>query len=360
MAMTRAMSPSRASGADGLRTPPLKSQKSPFEFEDGCSTVAPSPAPASWMTWSPAPSPDTPWRSSFSPCPSSLPGLSLMTPKAFPNAHLPLSDELPASWAWDMPELPPAVRDDVLDFTMGPFFDAGDRAPFIIPDFGDPPAVKVEARSPFIIPDFGLPPAVKVEALDMDKAFVIASPPSTPRSSTSISPQSTPPGAPRAAPPPPLLAALRMGSLEQVRHAVEKDPQAAASVFLDHDWEPPLCAAVRLGCDAEIIELLITHGADVNAADIHGRTPLTILSSCQPMCNENDLSDSVPLPSAMSSYFQHVQDNAIKQDLRIANVLTESGADPRLPDERGKCPCELALAYGNNHLVELWTRVDTA
>jgi len=43
--------------------------------------------------------------------------------------------------------------------------------------------------------------------------------------------------------------------------------------------EPPLCAAVRLGCGPEIIELLLAHGAAVDAPDAKGRGPLDILKA---------------------------------------------------------------------------------
>merc|ERR1719331_587715 len=49
------------------------------------------------------------------------------------------------------------------------------------------------------------------------------------------------------------------------------------SPLWDHDFEPPLCAAVRLGCPALVVGLLLEHGADATAEDIHDRTPLAIL-----------------------------------------------------------------------------------
>jgi ankyrin repeat protein len=156
-----------------------------------------------------------------------------------------------------------------------------------------------------------------------------------------------------------------MDSYEQVRYSLEKDPEAATSIFLDHDWEPPLCAAVRLGCDGEIVQLLLDHGADVNATDMKGRTPITILSSCRTRCNDTDteiceLLGNLPFGSArqLSSCLQHVRDCAKKHDLRVAEVLATAGADPRLPDDRGSYPCDLARTCGNTHLVQFWGLVD--
>lgn len=63
----------------------------------------------------------------------------------------------------------------------------------------------------------------------------------------------------------------------QVRQALEKDPEAVRFPFWDHDVEPPLVCAVRLGCDSGVIQLLIESGADVEAADKWGQTPLVML-----------------------------------------------------------------------------------
>lgn len=82
------------------------------------------------------------------------------------------------------------------------------------------------------------------------------------------------PGAPRESARPPLLDALMKHDLEKVHEALIDDPDSAGFPFWDHNVEPPLCAAVRLGCPKEIVELLLTSGADPNATDTQGRVPL--------------------------------------------------------------------------------------
>lgn len=92
--------------------------------------------------------------------------------------------------------------------------------------------------------------------------------PTTPRALTSRS--FTPP--PRqAAPLPPLLKALILNSEEQVSAALRADPAAATEPFWDHEVEPPLCCAARLGCGAGVVRLLLDAGADPEAADVRGR-----------------------------------------------------------------------------------------
>ncbi|CAK9026919.1 unnamed protein product [Durusdinium trenchii] len=146
------------------------------------------------------------------------------------------------------------------------------------------------------------------------------SPTATPRSRTtpcrSPSPYPTPPPAPRRAPPTPKLPvsttrsstsngsgedsvtsraplvdpayvnvcgplhkALIVGCPFQVRQVLEEDPAAADMPFMDHDFEPPICACVRLDCSVEILKLLLAHGASVNVRDVDGHTALSLLSS---------------------------------------------------------------------------------
>jgi hypothetical protein len=150
-----------------------------------------------------------------------------------------------------------------------------------------------------------------------------------------------------------------------VRSALVQDPEAAALVFFDHEWEPPLCAAVRLGCDAGIISLLIKHGADVYAADMRGRTPLTILSnsSCSlPGCTvcfngtTKQLCEHLVIETLRHWELTnpYMQETLIEQSLAVAEAFARAGVDSSLPDDCGDHPCALATACGNNHLAKFW------
>lgn len=74
-----------------------------------------------------------------------------------------------------------------------------------------------------------------------------------------------------------LLRALQRKSVEQVRAILQHDPEAAREVFWDHDFEPPLCAAVRLECSADIVRLLLEYGADPQVKNMRGFTPSRML-----------------------------------------------------------------------------------
>jgi len=68
-------------------------------------------------------------------------------------------------------------------------------------------------------------------------------------------------------------------SLEAVREACERDPDAAKLPFWDNNVEPPLCAAARLGCSPSVVELLLQCGADITLRDVNNKGPLDLLRS---------------------------------------------------------------------------------
>jgi len=72
---------------------------------------------------------------------------------------------------------------------------------------------------------------------------------------------------------------LARKSFEEVTTALEVDPEAAGEPFWDQHAEPPLCAAVRLMCGAEIVSILLKHGASAKHENMHGQTPLMLLHS---------------------------------------------------------------------------------
>eukprot|EP00930_Biecheleria_cincta_P043216 TRINITY_DN2969_c0_g2_i1.p1 TRINITY_DN2969_c0_g2~~TRINITY_DN2969_c0_g2_i1.p1 ORF type:complete len:199 (-),score=39.40 TRINITY_DN2969_c0_g2_i1:164-760(-) len=78
---------------------------------------------------------------------------------------------------------------------------------------------------------------------------------------------------------PPLLQALISRSTDQVRLALELDPEAAQFPFWDHGLETALCCAVRNKCGSGIFELLLNSGADASVADPNGNLPLTLLNA---------------------------------------------------------------------------------
>jgi len=170
------------------------------------------------------------------------------------------------------------------------------------------------------------------------------SPPSTPRSPRRQNRKRSPPRAPRC----PfrgdschVLKALRENSLKTLQEALVEDPEAARNPILDGGFVgPPLCVALRLGCDASVVALLLRHGADANAADGCLRTPLSILCS---------------MPSWKSDYtegfFGQFAQWREEQSINIARQLLLAGANTTTQDEVGRFPEDIARVSGNHHLV---------
>jgi hypothetical protein len=104
-------------------------------------------------------------------------------------------------------------------------------------------------------------------------------PPSTPRKERTA--DQTCPLAPGNNMPeiPILLKALKKNNLDLVASALQSDPCSAGIPFWDQDAEPPLCAAVRLGCGVDIVDLLLKFGADVNTKNAASQNPLDLLHS---------------------------------------------------------------------------------
>eukprot|EP00928_Gymnodinium_smaydae_P075873 TRINITY_DN5889_c1_g1_i3.p1 TRINITY_DN5889_c1_g1~~TRINITY_DN5889_c1_g1_i3.p1 ORF type:complete len:232 (-),score=34.81 TRINITY_DN5889_c1_g1_i3:516-1145(-) len=75
----------------------------------------------------------------------------------------------------------------------------------------------------------------------------------------------------------PLMMALKRNCARSVRAALADDPEAAAFPFFEHRQIAPLCYALRCGCDADIVELLLEYGADACSTDEVGLSPDKIL-----------------------------------------------------------------------------------
>lgn len=172
--------------------------------------------------------------------------------------------------------------------------------------------------------------------------------------------RTTPPGAPGASYSSEgsyLLRALRRSSLEEVKAALAHEPDAAICPIME-SFEPPLCCAVQLGCSEHIVQLLLQHGAMVDAENAEGRTPLMLLSMvpsfgfAMPHMAQ-DFAKMAP------SLFEFAEDEGSRKQqwsLKVAKLLIDAGADPR-SSEGCNLPSAVQLASqaGNSHLVRFYS-----
>jgi len=223
--------------------------------------------------------------------------------------------------------------------------------------------------------------ALAVSSMGEAAACTDETPPATPRKAQAARSES-PPGAPRENPLPPLLGALCMDSLEMVSEILQADPETAAMPFWEHGVSPPLCSAVRHGCNASIVRLLMEKRADPDMPNIRGQTPLSILASTPsngtghnrelwvqgpPQRLGNRLLPQLHDGLGAALTFEEQAEKLLgwslrdrgwvhRKSLAVAEVLAAAGADPTQPDPAGNIPLDLAVAAENDHLVRFWCR----
>jgi len=190
----------------------------------------------------------------------------------------------------------------------------------------------------------------------------VSTPPSTPRLSRPVGcDRQTSPLTPRKVPIVigSLLDALLRDDARQVRIVLDRDHEAANEPFVDHAWEPPLCAAIRLHVSEEIVELLLRYGASVHATDVHNKTPLEVLSSLiDPANNPLRMKCHVPLdvfPWKKSHEDPvKIQSLALKKwSVTVARHLTLAGADATsIKHGSIESALQMARQNGNLFLVE--------
>jgi ankyrin repeat protein len=117
----------------------------------------------------------------------------------------------------------------------------------------------------------------------------------------------------------PLHLAAAFGTPEAAITLLEHGARVDA-ISQNPQHNQPLHAALALGGSAEMAALLIRHGADPNAAQVGGYTPLFSAAAA----NRKDL----------------------------AELLITHGADPQPVDDSGKTPAEYARARGHVELAE--------
>lgn len=154
-----------------------------------------------------------------------------------------------------------------------------------------------------------------------------------------------------------LLRGLHANSIERVRDALDRDPGAVHEPLFDSGMEPPLCAAVRLGCSERILSLLLDRGADVHWADVWGREPLHILSMSQQSwmwpSRAGVQAPSLPAPDEDGGLAAWVR----LYETGVANVLLQAGASPTSPQVRGGAASSslgIAESTGKSHLVDVF------
>ncbi|CAD5120790.1 DgyrCDS9349 [Dimorphilus gyrociliatus] len=111
--------------------------------------------------------------------------------------------------------------------------------------------------------------------------------------------------------------AVRVGDLTVIRSKIEETPTLANEI--GRTGRPPLCVAADYG-HFDVIKYLIERGANVNACDSHGITPLLSAiyeghKECVELLLSNGADKSKKAPNGQS-YLECAEDSVIKSLLK--------------------------------------------
>lgn len=251
----------------------------------------------------------------------------------------------------------------------------GTRANSSLPAFPPSPAALSPAAFGLTAPG-GLPrqltetPPRPSAALSADVSDALSNNYTTPESATLAKSQTTPPPMPPAQPRrTSLRAAICAGSADRVKAAIQQDPDASWSPFIEQGAaEPPLCCAARLQRGEDVLSLLLQSGAKVNAQDHRGQSALLVLAEAAAAAPEDSapswdmgslgslpwdafVGGGTPAPLQVGGLQQRREPQ--RRRLRLASLLLAAGADPELADDRGRRPEDVAAEASVDNFAAL-------
>ena len=154
----------------------------------------------------------------------------------------------------------------------------------------------------------------------------------------------------------PLILAIR---LDAPRWLIDALLEAGADPnFGNPNGITPLGLAIRDGAPEWLINALLENGADVNARDDNGGTPLmeAVLKgderSARALLDQGARLDDQLLDGDMTALHFAVLTVADPENLPVALLLLERGADPDIPDDEGRTPLMEAVEHGWSSVLQ--------
>lgn len=165
----------------------------------------------------------------------------------------------------------------------------------------------------------------------------------------------------KATTPEELCKAARAGDIERVRSLLSSGVDLSGE---NQDAWGAIHHAAAMG-HTDLVELLIARGADINARDLHDRTPLLLaigykkgggmaelLVANGAEVNVMDQTGDTPLLAALRNADESLAKFLITKGAEV-NVLARTPRQPKLPVVMTREPLHYAALYGFEHVTEL-------
>ncbi|KAG2186273.1 hypothetical protein INT43_002711 [Umbelopsis isabellina] len=165
--------------------------------------------------------------------------------------------------------------------------------------------------------------------------------------------------------------ANRKGHSKVVRFFLETKAKKFDINFKDNNGRTMLhhCLEENISSEYEANQLtqkvihLLKCGANPNLQDIEGSTPLHVLAKDSQFVQERPLGYPTHVHKAFVEFgsngniegypkLDYDDKNGALVQEKIINILIEAGADPEMEDAGGETPIAVAMAEGNNHIVQ--------
>lgn len=151
-----------------------------------------------------------------------------------------------------------------------------------------------------------------------------------------------------------LFEAAEMDDFEAVQRIVQSEP---VLIHGADEYEFSVLHAAVMTDNEVMVEFLINHGADVQAKNDEGITPLHIVLYPEIASLLIRHGADVNAAADDGSTPLHAQASDGEERLDVVEVLLQHGANPSLLDQSGQTPLDIAKSREENEMIELLTSV---